>query len=180
MGDICIEGDTAAGSPFRVLWKGANGSIKADETLPSVDAGQWQVCTFGPRVTPGDVIKVTLGSDIRKFTVPNVTMVIDRVNDVVGGTARPGTTVYVDQPYVATVPVDQDGNWSYTPGTPFTGNTVFYAHWESNNGDRIDMIQFAPQLVLTLDRPKYQVFGTPNSEANITLTRETANGQRVA
>jgi len=105
---------------------------------------------------------------------------IDRVNDVVSGTARPGTTVHIDQPYVATVPVDDAGNWVFEPGTPFTGNPVFYAHWESNNGDRIDMIQFAPQLILMLDKPKFQVFGNPTTQATITLKRETSHGQRVA
>jgi hypothetical protein len=107
-------------------------------------------------------------------------MVIDRVTNLVAGTARPGTTVQVDQPWAATVPVDQEGNWIYDPNVDFTGNTVFYAHWMSSRGDRIDMIQFAPQLVLMLDKPKFQVFGTPNSQANLALTRDTANGQRVA
>jgi hypothetical protein len=180
MGDFCIDGSTQAGSPFRVLWKGANGSIKWDETSPSVNEGDWQVCTFGPRLAPGDLLKVTVGNYIRSFTVPNLTMAIDRVNNVVTGTGRPGTALHLDQPYVADVAVDQDGNWSYEPGNDFTGNNVFWAHWDSARGDRIEMVQYAPQLVLMLGKPKFQIAGTPYSEATITLTRETANGQRVA
>src|SRR5687767_4972812 len=177
MNDTCIQGATYA-APFRILWKGANGAVKGDETFEQT--GGWQICTNGRRLTAGDLLKVSNGDEVRKFTVPPLSIAIDRVNNVVSGTARPGTVVHLDHPYVADVPVDPAGHWSYAPNGDFNGNNVFQIHWSSAHGDRINLVQFAPQLFLTIGKSRFQVFGTPNSDATMTLTRETASGQRAA
>ena len=92
----CIFVNTAADTPTNVTLRSAAGEIKAQGTLAAdeaffcLDASTW--------VDSGDTLKASDGSNTRKFVAPNLSVEIDRVNNVYWGSGPAGRTLFLEYP----------------------------------------------------------------------------------
>ena len=179
--DPCLRGSGAADATISVVWRDSNGALKASGTATHpFSSGVWEFCSPGNAMTPGDKLKVGDGSYTRAYTVPNVTLHIDRVNDVYVGTGPAGRTLRLciqtgDFGRCHSVRVGQDGQWSYDPHDDLihyqgAGYGVSL-YWTSPNDDTvfIDGLN-APFLAVTLGTSKFSGETDPLGNVSVTVS----------
>ena len=127
--------------------------------MPVSSSGYWVWCPQ-PAITlnPGDHFKVNNGSVKRKFTVPDLAIVVDRVANDVHGNAPAGNDVSLeifygplaDSGYHVDVTADSNGHWAYNDDEDIDGNVVAYMRWTSAKGDQLSLFGVAPQILITI------------------------------
>jgi hypothetical protein len=134
VGGGCIDGQAKPNTFVKVVVRDVNG-VQKDREAVTVDAqGAWQSCIDFLAEPLGAGDKVSLFDfethQALKFTIPRVTMTVNRVSDVVSGTAPAGMKLAVeaadsqgilfgDQPYdlIKHVVAAGDGTWSHDFGS---------------------------------------------------------------
>jgi hypothetical protein len=178
--DPCLRGSDAADVTISVVWSDSAGALKANGTATHpFGGGVWEFCSPGNAMTPGDKLKVSDGSYTRAYTVPNVTLHIDRVNNVYVGTGPAGRTLRLciqtgDFGRCHSVRVGQDGQWSYDPHEDLIHYRAGYGvslDWTSPNHDTvfIDGIN-APFLAVTLGTSKFSGETDPLENVSVTVS----------
>jgi hypothetical protein len=113
IGSCQVAGFAPNGTSVAVTWRGRDRRLKTTQTVTADSFGIWQTrCEPEEHVEAGDRVRQTIGSHTRVVTVPTLTVVIDRVSDVVSGRGPGGRTLSV---YAADVRKDvtvaPDGTW---------------------------------------------------------------------
>jgi hypothetical protein len=105
LADSCVMGQGPANSPLHLVWKDRGGLIKENVWLATADWGGFQHCSSdGDTLIVGDILRATVGSYTRKFVMPSVGVQVDRVNDVIMGTAPANSTILLGYMYTRCCP----------------------------------------------------------------------------
>jgi len=174
----CVQG--WADAVTSVVWRDAAGVVKAavgPDYQP--DGGFWRVCPADQTlaVVPGDRITVSDGSYTRKYVVPDLTLVIDRVHNVAYGTGPAGRTIHLCGSFSFywgygdcwSVRADQDGNWTFDPHQDLYGGMEADLTWTSPNGDRLFLQVFSPELGVTLGESTFSGWTSPLAAVQVSL-----------
>ena len=145
IGFYCVEGTSTPGSTVEMTWKDSDGNRKARRSLTATSGGQWQHCNaHGNVVEIGDSIRVNDGTTSRLFVVPELTITINRVTDVIKGRGPANQYVrllceYTNgfEPCQTTwrIRVSSEGKWSFRNGWDFVGWQSMAMRWRSPEND---------------------------------------------
>lgn len=173
----CLAGRATPNATVNVTWRAMNNALKEQGSTASDSHGAWEFCATDPAnwVAPLDAVKVSDGSSTRNYLVPNLSMTIDRVTDVVTGTGPAGRTPticpswkYSDYGKCHGVRVKPDGTWSYS--TDGLGSASVSVNWKSPNGDYLYLHASAPSFNVTLGKSSFSgSVGTPRGHAQVDL-----------
>jgi hypothetical protein len=176
----CVSGNAADGATIDVTWRSSNGTLKAEGTADHpYGGGYFELCEGkSTQLRPGDQIKVSDGSYTRQYTVPNLTIHLDRVADVMTGTGPASRTLRLcistgDFGRCHSVRVGQDGTWSYNPHHDIFHYKIGYGvslEWTSPNDDVLSIPEVnAPFVAVTLGQAKFTGETDPGGNAKILL-----------
>ncbi len=177
----CIGVYSAPNETLSIVWRGADGALKAN--ISGLSEGSVGICpdddsTF---VAPGDRIKATVGSYTRNYVVPYLSLRVDRVADVIGGTGPAGRTLIVewsggrfgDTVQSRGVRVGQDGTWSLSRAVD-AGATASVS-WTSPNNDNLRIYGSSAWLTVTLGKAAFTGSAAPFTEVDITVENGTTS-----
>lgn len=190
-GDNCVMGYGPAASSLNLVWKSADGTVKARTTLATqATSGWWQYCSdSGATLAVGDQLKATVGTTTRRFVIPLVTATVDRVHDFFFGSAPPGTKVDFWYDYngccsdfakSGQATADADGHWQFVPeDTDSLDGYWIELAWTSAKGDTVGAYSNAPSAWVTIGRSA--VFGWGQAQQTIRIVlRDGTTGARKA
>ncbi len=189
MGDRCINGTSPAGTSTRLIWKNAALNNKKDVTFTPPDSN-WEVCASTAShkvIETGDQISVEVGPVTHLLTVPELTLRQNRVNDVYRGRGPAGDYVRLIcglsngfEPCVQSwkLKVNSAGNWGYNPGWNVTGGDFMSVNWTSPAGDKVRRHNYAPYMVVTIERATVSGSVGSDSDAIVMLKNATTLGIR--
>ncbi len=177
--DSCISGYAPTNSTLNFAWRAADGTLKAKGSL-SIGAGRsWEYCSSDPAiwVAIGDRIKVTDGGYTRNFTVPKLTMAVDRAGRTAYGTGPAGRTVKIcstwalfgDFEQCTRFRVRQNGTWSYSRSHGWYGGVGVRLTWKSPNGDMLNVSTGVPRLAVTLGKAGFQGTTAPRTAVEVAV-----------
>jgi hypothetical protein len=185
LGDACVGGRASDNVTVNVTWRDASRDLKAAGSVVSNDFGYWNRCFGDPPeywmdadyvLEAGDRIKAKVGSVVRRFVVPILTVFPDRVADVFRGRAPAGDTVNLSYgaPFGDTltdvdVEARANGRWSYDPGHDLRGGQTAFLEWRSAKQDSVSLSGEAAQLTVTLGRSRFVGDTRPNRPVEIEL-----------
>lgn len=183
----CIGVHSPPNETFHIVWRGAGGELKAQ--ISGLSEGSVAICpdddsTF---VAPGDRIKARVGNYTRNYVVPNLSLRVDRVGDVIHGTGPAGRTLIVqwsggrfgDTVQSRGVRVAQDGTWSWPRYV--SGGTNASVSWTSPNDDSLWIYGSAAYLTVTLGKAAFNGAAPPLTEVDITVENgNTSHGETTA
>jgi hypothetical protein len=191
VGSPCFDGWATVGSTVSYKWKDATGDlIQQGEVQASDPGGLWySECTedfTGPLIEPGDRFVVSDGHFTRRFTIPDLTIQLNRVSDVIKGTAPAGTQVRIEYLFPAypgweivtdakKLPVHADGQWSFdiTRYNDINGGDAAGMVWKSDSGDRVFMFADAPFIAVTIGKSTFSGDGNHYGSADTQLKDAT-------
>lgn len=173
----CVQG-WAVGAVTSVVWRDAGGELKA-AGVPEYqsEGGFWEFCPADQTVVPGDRITVSDGSYTRKYVVPDLTLVIDRVHNIAYGTGPAGRTIHLCGSFSFywaygdcwSLRADQDGKWTFDPHRDLYGGMEANLTWTSPNGDRLFLQAFPPELGVTLGESTFSGWASPLTAVQVSL-----------
>ncbi len=146
MGNCDMRGWNAGNKQAILLvWKDSGGDLKSTQKVKSDKHGNWYSnCDYNEQIEAGDTIKATIGTKSRTIHVPQLSVAVDRVTNVVSGYGPPNDTVSL---YVYTsdtsanqdVSTDPSGQYSFdfTSQLDIKGQDYAEADWYSPSGDDI-------------------------------------------
>jgi hypothetical protein len=191
LGGECLEGTTNPDRSFEVTIKDPNGRIKIRDFVQSDGDGFWSIC-FGGRVDTGDTVRTSgTGSD-RSITVPQLTMLTNRVSNEVWGKGPANSTVdlFLEtcktfsqgscSEKLKTVSTAPDGSYQTTFNGPNPrGGDFISATWFSAQGDLVQKSMTFENLSVALggfERGRF--FGSTNEGAGVDLELRHGNALR--
>ncbi len=183
----CIGVYSPPDKTLSVVWRGADGELKA--AMSGLSEGSVGICPDDDStyVAPGDQIKAKVGNYTRNYVVPNLSLRVDRVADLIHGTGPAGRTLIVqwtgsrfgDTVQSRGVRVGQDGTWSWA--RPVLGDTNAFVSWTSPNNDNLWVYGRAAYLTVTLGKAAFNGAATPLTEVDITVQNgNTSHGETTA
>jgi hypothetical protein len=91
LGDCGFSGENAgANKTVKIEWRDSEGDLKSKHSVTSNASGAFtSKCDAGELVETGDVLKTTIGTAARTFTVPRITAYAGRVSTSVTGNTSP-------------------------------------------------------------------------------------------
>ncbi len=146
IGDCNFSGSNAGNrQTILLVWKDKDGNLKSPQTVKSDKHGNWNGrCDSNEVVEVGDTIKATIGTKSRTFQVPELTVDVDRVTNVVSGLgpANDSVSLYAyssNNNANQDVSTDPSGAYSYdfTSQLDITGDGWAEADWSSPSGDYV-------------------------------------------
>ena len=192
---VVINGTAEAGSTVTLTTADGTpiGQVLTDGT------GHWTFTPAAP-LPDGTVIVATAtdaagnegltGSNTVDTSLPSIPQIDPSRGETISGTADPGTTVSIDDGSGAPpvqVLVDGDGNWSYTPGTPYADGTVIEVTATNPGGTTSAPAQvivdgLAPAAPVVNASNGSEITGSAEAGATILLTDGNGDpiGQTVA
>ena len=153
----CLDGSGPSSLPLTVSLASADGQPKATRSTTVGAAGQWSAC-LGSVIRGGDVLSAVGGGTERTFHVPLLSADINRVTDVVRGTAPAGTTVDVRvescpgfgacEVAERSVAVGSGGAYRtrFTSRFDIVGGDAVRVRWTSDAGDELTLLAWTPYL----------------------------------
>ena len=186
MGEECIYGTASDGATLQLLWKSATGSRKAKTSVQaSATDGWWRACSpAGDVVAIGDRITANDGTSSHVLVVPELTLVINRVDDRFKGRGPAGDYVrlicgYTNgfEPCQATwkLKVNSQGQWGLRPGWDLVGWQSMNLLWRSAGGDRVNIYMQGPYLDLTIGSAVVRGASRANAPVTVVLRRAGSN-----
>jgi len=188
IGDSCVYMMAAPNASIDLTWKSSGGSLKAHVTVPVNPQGGASYCsTTGKQIASGDKMKVTVGSQTRTWTVPKLSVTLDRATDYIRGTGPVGATIHVECPYDDTpvfepciwhknVVVGSDGKWAIHK-TGIGGAFRVNARIGSLSSDWVSAWGISSSLGVTIGRANFR--GTAQPGTNVTVTVRDGNTNAV-
>lgn len=177
LGSACIEGYAGESATLTVAWRDAGGALKAYRVVTSDASGYWSVCLPGGAVRIGDKVKVGAASYTRRWVVPELAIVINRVRDEFLGRGPAGGRLWLtwwdDGDDVGTeraVEVGPGGRWSYDPrGLGDMREVSADLSWQSAKGDTVGIESVrSPHVVVVLGRSHFE--GTTRQFKRVTVS----------
>ncbi len=183
-GDNCISGRVAPSSTVKVTWLSSGGALKGQDTIATSVGGGWTVCGSDFLVA-GDTVKAKVGTYVRNYVVPSLSIVADRVTDRFYGTGPASRTIKIyypagnlaDYSEIHGVRVAADGNWSYRPRDidDIWGGLAATAAWKSPNNDVLEYNTQAASVTLKLGSANFTGTISPFSDESLTLRSGSTN-----
>jgi hypothetical protein len=169
----------------------APGGAVADQIYTtSTGTGQYYANWEVP-VIAGSKIKAAAAGDSRTFTVPNLSVRVNRVTDVANGKAPAGSLLSLSMShnttlnpssgiYLNSLPsANSSGDWSIdlTPQVNLTGSDQVSVNWFSSNDDQVQASAIVPYMVAR--RSSSHLTGAVNLGATATIElRKASNALR--
>jgi hypothetical protein len=186
MGTTCVGGVKPAGGTLTATLLRPDGR-RRDRKRDDDGDPSWQVC-FRVKPRPGDRIRAVQGSVNRTIRVPDLTIVIDRVADVVSGRAPAGREVTIQAttcfvacltPLTRTTTANAHGR--YRRGLPLdmNGSDLASAIYSTAAGDQFQAFASAPWFEVTTPG-RAAVWCTPPRAHEVTLRRPDGSGRASA
>lgn len=183
-----------AGNVIILEHRKANGTLRKKHTLEIQPGGLWSVACPGPAVASGDELRVFSESGQTLYytlTIPVLTLVLDRVGNVVkGGFPGGANQVLLSRGFcdVATFNCDLEAQDDLTAPDGDTFNLagpVDAADWATltwwRGSDKIERVSSAARLVVKPGTSKVQVMGGSfGKKVSVTLKRGTKIGRGSA
>jgi hypothetical protein len=174
----CVGGHAAPEATVSLVWRDSQGALKAQgTTLSSLNTGYWTFCGSDTSawLTPGDAIKADDGISVRKYTVPNFSIFLNRVTNRVTGTGPAHRTprvcstfaMFGDYEKCYPVRVGDDGTWSFNPHRDIQGGIYASLIWTSPKGDHLYAETAAPLLRVTLERAAFSGQTAPRRDLEV-------------
>jgi hypothetical protein len=190
IGAECVGGSAPRNQALHLVWKSSAGAVKANAYLATSEYGTWDYCsTTGATLAAGDSLKATVGSYTRKFVMPLVTVVVDRVNDEFRGRAPAGSAFTLWYVYTGCCPdyeqhedlvADAEGRWQFSEGGGYQLNGYSARIvWRTAKGDHVWDHDVAPAVNVTLGRSVVTGYGHPDEAVKVVL-RDGMTGVRKA
>lgn len=192
-GDCQFRG-TAAGSlkTVKIEWRDSDGTLKSKHAVSSNGAGEFTTrCEPGELIENGDVLKTTIGTSIRTFTMPKVTAQADRETDVVSGKVSPAPAslfvevvtyeggfalngwqlLHLSSPAVVSGTFTTSG-WDSAPD--IRGWDDVYVDWINARGDTAVRYFAAEGMRIWLRQQFLEVTGNPGQAVSVSLERSAS------
>ena len=148
-------------------------------SLPTTEPGSFAKSAF--RTEPFDTVWVNDGISANAITLPVLTLVQNRVDDIYRGRGPAGQYVRLvcDRPtgfnacdWNRTIKVNSQGKWSFGNYWDISGNKGMYLRWRRGD-DIISTTSVSPFLQLTIGSPK--VSGATRNGASFAVVVKKAN-----
>jgi hypothetical protein len=187
LGHSYLYGSASDSTTLQLRWKDAAGHLKAEADVPVSAYGSWSFyASAGITAAVGDRLIATDGVTTRKFVVPELTAVANRVKNVFKGTGPIGSYVRLECTYpgepvpdiacdARRLAVNDEGHWFYRPGWNIEGGDGIQLSWKSPHGDRVGFGAQAPYLVVTLGSARVSGEARHNSAPSVQL-RDAVSG----
>ncbi len=156
IGCYSLSGQGPANTNIAVLWKSSAGDVRQKVTVKSNAGGHWSTpdLIYDFEVTPGDTVKATIGTWTRTFTVPRLSLRLDRPSGVASGRGPANTSLdlYLGTTgdcYDAAVTTDALGAFSHdfgADGAVVDGRSGASVRWRNASGDSVSMDVSAPRI----------------------------------
>ncbi len=182
LGYSCFWGRASDNATVNYTLRDSSGVLVIGGQTTSDESGYWSAdCpTDGRSIRPGDRLRAADGNSVRKFVIPELTLILNRVTNVIRGRAPAGTQVEVEYLYPSipvpdivsttkTINVGSDGVWSFRPKRDIIGGHGASLFWGSAAGHTIYLDAAAPMVVVTIGRATFSGIGRVLSQATVTL-----------
>lgn len=184
LGQGCVDGRASDNVSLRLVWRNAAGALKAKATVTTSVDGFWWYCPGEGSANVlriGDRLKATVGTSVRQFTIPQLTINVDRAQDLFRGKAPAGTTlrlfylngIFSDFYSDAKLTARADGRWSFDPGRNIMGGIYADMRWNGPNGDKVWVSGHAPVLRVTIGKAGFSGETRPNRDAQVIVENAT-------
>ena len=185
IGDGCIYGTASDGASVTLSLKSAQGRLKERATVEAAsESGYFEYCSSdGDVVEIGDRIRANDGTSARLLVVPDLSLVINRVDDSFKGRAPAGDYVrlichYGWEPCGLSwrIKVNSQGMWGYKPqGFGVTGWQRMSLNWKSDAGDLVAISARGPHVDVTIGSAVVRGSTRANAIATVVLRRAGSN-----
>jgi hypothetical protein len=180
LGQGCVDGRASDSVSLDLVWRSAAGSLKGKATVATSVNGYWYWCVGEGSANVlriGDRLKATVGTTVRRFTIPQLTLNVDRAQDVFRGKAPAGTTlrlfylngIFSDYYSEVKLTARADGRWSFDPGWNIMGGIAADMRWNGPNGDKVWLYGHAAVLRVTIGRAGFSGETRPYRDAEVIL-----------
>lgn len=184
-GATCLNGRATPSSSLHLVWKSAGGSVKANVYTPVSSGGNWNYCSSSRHIVVGDVFKANDGSSTRQFTMPNVTIVVDRAADLYRGRAPANSDmklifhagIFADFYQQVDLTSNSMGRWQYAD--PIVGGIDAYVEWYGPNGDVVGAHDAAPTIGVRVGSSTFTGTANPGQSIRLVL-RDGISNERMA
>jgi hypothetical protein len=187
IGDHCIYGSASDAPGVNLLWQAQDGRVKLDIAFIPNPGGSFSLCyTPDEVIEVGDRIYADDGHSVHELIIPELTLVIDRVNDRFKGRAPAGDYVrlvcgYVNgfEPCRASwkIKASAHGRWGWNPPFDVTGWQEMWLNWKSDGGDGVTIDARGPHVDVTIGNAI--VRGSTRPGALVTLLLRRAGSDNV-
>jgi len=194
LGDCFFSGSNAGSSKVvKIEWRDSDGNLKSKHKVNSNVAGNFTTrCEFSEVIEGGDVLKTTIGTAIRSFTVPKITANVSRTADTVSGKVNTdgmsAFTILVDLyegGFAFPAPSQSQSEPTFTPDTGVQSYTTtswdaapdikgwddVYAIWENARGDAFVRQAVAEGIRVWMRQPFVELVGNPGEMVSVDLYR---------
>jgi hypothetical protein len=185
--DSDIEGDGPPNTELKVTLRDSNGNYLNHFFTWTDGSGNWDG-DFWPHIKPGHRITATDGTNSRTFTVPPLSVQINRVSDVISGKAAPNSQVdittfncasFSDCFNTGTVTrnTNGQGNFSYdsTTNHNLRGNDFVIVEWESAQGDFMSRFLDVPSVNVWVNNNETWGDARPHQDVTVWLFNSQGN-----
>jgi hypothetical protein len=181
------RGNATPNLRFRLTIRSSGGSLKLDRTITTDGDGSW-AAPCGKDIAAGDVLTAKRnGTPIRTFTVPRLTLTIDRKGDILTGSAPKAEKVTVivrsceaqsmgcEDALNAGHEVAANGSWTWPVGelVDIRGTDDVTIIWFGAKDDTVEAIFYPPSLRVRRGSPGVFVTGVkPGGTTTVTSVRD--------
>ena len=187
LGDFVIFGSNAgANKNVKIEWRADDGDLKSKQQVTSNGFGEWlSKPEVDEYIEVGDTIKTTTGMASFTYTVPPLTVQVDRANDTVSGSTLPNQNVQINVThYNGFLPApgggagpfsDASGNYSAFFGAiNLKGFDEVMVEITSARGDTTATFRTVQAIALMVKRSTISIFGNPGDvEVQLWRTDQT-------
>lgn len=183
IGSCLVEGLTRPNTTFTITHRASSGTLKSTVEVTSDDIGSFSRSCPGSKVAGGDRLALRLIGDttvFKQLTIPALTLVTDRVNDRVRGTAKGVASVGLGVAQCAplrdlcltTTSADVPVNplthaFAWQVPADINGLTQATLRW-SKNDDEVTLVRDVAHLVVRLGSSRVSGTG-PRVNASVTI-----------
>ena len=177
----CVSGNGPASASITVSLRSTDGDLKGRRTIDTNSLGRWSTC-FSQLVFPTDRLLGNNGSTTRTFIVPNVTMTINRVSDVISGKAPANSQVQLTtwdcqsytgcgSPVEVNRPTSSTGAYShdFTAAQNIRGKDNALVAWTSPTDDVVTLARQTPYFGVGFRNHWFWGSGQPHALASLAL-----------
>ncbi len=174
-GGACVFGAAAPNATLKLTWRNSNGHLKAKASVAS-SSGHWNYCSAAKTLKTGDLLRANDGLTTRQFTMPLVTLNVDRAANRFRGRAPANSTLglwthsgYSDYYAHEDLASNANGHWRFSDGNDVPGGTDAYLDWFSTHGDSVTVHAAGPELDIIVGRSRYDGVADPNQAVHFVL-----------
>lgn len=181
VGADCVSGRASDGATVQLIWKSGDGTRKANVAIHASSSGYWYYCSYdGDTVAIGDRVRANDGTSGRFLVVPQLTLVIDRVDNVFKGRGPAGDYVrlfcgYTNgfEPCIQSwkLKVSSHGRWAYKPPWDVVGWQSMSVRWKSGEADEVWVGASGPYVDVTIGSAIVRGSTRANATATVVLRR---------